>query len=112
MRRVKPSHPFFASPALVLVISVFMIFLQFMSFGSKSENFIYAVMMILQTVVFVIPSLFFCIMRGRGYVGKLDFVRLPRKSSIPVAIFGTLLLILSSCVLKFGIFHFAYDYSA
>ncbi len=110
MRKLSSSHPFFRAPLLVFIICVFMIFLQFASFGADSENVVYAVMLLLQTVTFAIPALFYCIINGRDFAASLP-ICLPKMRSLPVIVSGTLLLILTACVLKFGIFHFAYDYS-
>ena len=48
MRRVNASHPFFAAPALVLVISVFMLFVRFANLDTDNEAVIYGVMLVLQ----------------------------------------------------------------
>lgn len=111
MRRVKASHPFFAAPLLVMAISVLVLFIQLVNIESASEAAVYGVMMVLQLVIFGVPAAVFCGFRGQGYLGKLGFA-LPRKKSLSVIVFGTLFLILASCVLKFGLFHFAYDASA
>jgi len=111
MRRVNASHPFFAAPLLVLAILVFVLFIQLVNVENMGKTAVYAVMMVLQAAVFGIPAAVFCAFRGQGYVFKLGF-GLPKKRSFPVIIFGTLFLILSLCVLKFGLFHFAYDASA
>lgn len=111
MRRVKASHPFFAAPLLVFIISAATLFLRVISFKSTGENAVYAIMLALQLIIFGVPSIFFLVIRGKGYIGELR-ICLPRKKSLPIIISGSLLLILFSSVLKFGIFHFAYDYSA
>ena len=111
MRRVKASHPFFAAPFLVFVISVATLFLRLVSFKSTNENVVYAIMLALQIIIFGVPSVFFIVIRGKGYIGELR-ICMPRKKSLPIIISGSLLLILVSSVIKFGIFHFAYDYSA
>lgn len=110
MRRIKASHPFFAAPALVFVISVFMIFLQFANLDTDNEAVIYGVMLILQLVVFAVPAGAFCFLRGGEYVLKMD-IYAPRKHSLGTILLGTLLVVLTSGVLKFVLFHFAYDYS-
>ena len=111
MRRVKASHPFFAAPFLVFVISVATLFLRLVSFKSTNENVVYAIMLALQIIIFGVPSVFFIVIRGKGYIGELRICA-PRKKSLPIIISGSLLLILFSSVIKFGIFHFTYDYSA
>lgn len=111
MRRVNASHPFFAAPLLVLIISVLLLFIQLVNFENAGEATVYGIMIAMQLVVFAVPAAVFCGFRGQGYIGKLGVLP-PRKKSLPVIIFGTLFLILSSCVLKFGLFHFAYDASA
>ena len=110
MRKVETSHSFFAAPALALAISVFMIFVQFANLDTDNEAVIYGVMLILQIVVFAVPTGFFCYLRGKKYIFTLD-IYAPRKHSLRVIILGALLVILASGVLKFGFFHFAYDYS-
>lgn len=110
MRRIKASHPFFAAPALVFVISVFMVFLQFANLDTDNEAVIYGVMLILQLVVFAIPAGAFCFLRGGEYVLKMD-IYAPRKHSLGMLITGSLFVVLTSGVLKFVFFHFAYDYS-
>jgi hypothetical protein len=47
MRRINASQQFFAAPALVLAISVFMIFVQFANLDTDNESVIYGVMLIL-----------------------------------------------------------------
>ncbi len=111
MRRVKASHPFFAAPLLSLAISVLVLFIRLVDMDSESRAAVYGVMIILQLAVFCVPSVVFCGFRGRGYIGRLGLA-LPHRKTFPVIAFGTLFLILASCVLKFGIFHFAYDSSA
>ena len=111
MRRINASQQFFAAPALVLAISVFMIFVQFANLDTDNESVIYGVMLILQIVVFAVPTGFFCYLRGKRYILTLD-IYAPRKHSLRVILLGSLLVILASGVLKFGLFHFAYDYSA
>lgn len=111
MRRVKASHPFFAAPLLVFIISAATLFLRVISFKSTGENAVYAIMLALQLIIFGVPSIFFLVIRGKGYIGELRICA-PRKKSLPIIISGSLLLILVSSVIKFGIFHFAYDYSA
>ncbi|MBQ8448497.1 MAG: CPBP family intramembrane metalloprotease [Clostridia bacterium] len=111
MRRVNASHPFFAAPALVLVISVFMLFVRFANLDTDNEAVIYGVMLVLQLLVFAVPTGGFCYLRGKKYVPTLD-IYAPRKHSMRVIILGALLIMLASGVLKFGLFHFAYDYSA
>jgi membrane protease YdiL (CAAX protease family) len=110
MRRIKASHPFFAAPALVFVISVFMIFLQFADLDTDNDAVIYGVMLILQLVVFAIPAGAFCFLRGGEYVLKMN-IYAPRKHSLGTVLLGTFLVVLTSGVLKFVLFHFAYDYS-
>ena len=71
MRRVKASHPFFAAPFLVFVISVATLFLRLVSFKSTNENVVYAIMLALQIIIFGVPSVFFLVIRGKGYIGEL-----------------------------------------
>lgn len=110
MRRVDPSHPFFTAPVLVLVISVFMIFVQFAQLDTDSESAIYGVMILLQIVVLAIPAGAFCYLKGGGYLARMD-IYAPRKNSLPVILFGSATVILTSAVIKFGIFNLVYDYS-
>ena len=111
MQKAEPSHAFFAAPALVLAISVFMIFVQLAKLDTDNEAVIYGVMLILQLLVFAVPTGFFCYLRGKKFIFTLD-IYAPRKYSLGVVLLGALLVILASGVLKFGLFHFAYDYSA
>jgi membrane protease YdiL (CAAX protease family) len=96
--------------ALVAVISVFMIFVQFSNLDTDNEAVIYGVMMILQLVVFAVPAAAFCFFKGAEYVVRLD-IYAPRRHSLSVITLGSVLVVLTSAVLKFGLFHFAYDYS-
>ncbi len=112
MRRAKSaSHPFFAAPLLVFVISVFVLLLRLVDLANVSELSFYIIMIALQAVIFGVPSAAFCVFRQKGYLSALNLY-FPGKRTISVTIFGTLFLILLSCVLKFGLFHFAYDASA
>jgi membrane protease YdiL (CAAX protease family) len=87
-----------------------MIFVQLANLDTDNEAVIYGVMLILQLVVFAVPTGFFCYLRGKSYIFTLD-IYAPRKHSLRVILLGSLLVILASGVLKFGLFHFAYDYS-
>ena len=74
MRRANPSQQFFAAPALVLAISVFMIFVQLANLDTDNEAVIYGVMLILQILVFAVPTGFFCYLRGKkrsSFLGKI-----------------------------------------
>lgn len=112
MQKSEVKGGFSGPPALVLLISVLMIAMMFLNFGTfDRQNAAYTAMIALHLIIFGLPAAFYCVLRGRGFLGSIGFSRLT-PSAVGVTLAGTVLLVLQSCILKFGVFYFGYDYSA
>ncbi|MBQ9510955.1 MAG: CPBP family intramembrane metalloprotease [Clostridia bacterium] len=112
MQKNKVEGGYSGPPALVLVISVLMIALMFLDLGAAPGHIsAYVLVIALHAVIFGIPSVLYLVLRGKSFSRSIKKGIIPR-SAAGVVILGTLLLILQSCILKFGVFYFGYDYSA
>ncbi len=106
----KITHPFVFAPLLVLILIFFITVSRFIPMNKLGIIGACLLMCFFQAVMFGIPIGIYAYMR-RGalrtvFEGRLSF------SGAPVIIFGALMLILQSCVLKFGIFRFGYKIDA
>lgn len=109
MQKNKAGGIFTALPALALLTSVLALPLVFVNFG-KSENQVgaYFAFAALYLVSMGFPAVLYLVLRSES---------LPAKSysagfgTVPVILLGTVLLILQSSILKFGIFRADFDYS-
>ncbi len=63
----------------------------------------YLSVIVLQLLIFVLPALFFCRLRGGNY-GRRIRVRLFELGTIPFIIMAALTLMLASCAVKFGVY--------
>lgn len=112
MQKNKVEGGYSGPPALVLLISVLMIALMFLDLGASLGSIsAYVLVIVLHVVIFGIPSVLYLALRGRTLYRSIGAGLIPR-SGAWIVILGTLLLILQSCILKFGVFYFGYDYSA
>ena len=112
MQKNKVNGGYSGPPALVLLLTVLMIALMFLDLGAALGHVsAYTLVIVLHVVIFGIPSVLYLVLRGKTFFRSLKFGFIPRGAVWPV-ILGTLLLILQSCILKFGVFYFGYDFSA
>ena len=99
-------------PALVLLISFLMIVPTFLNFGSMDKPGAgYVAIIALHIIIFGFPAAFYCYIKGKGFAKRIKLSP-PRGKSFGVTLLGAVLLMLQSCILKFGVFYFGYDYSA
>ena len=104
------THPFVFAPILVLILIFFITVSRFIPMNKLGITGTCLLMCLFQAFMFGIPIGIYAYMR-RGalrtvFEGRLSF------SGAPVIIFGALMLIFQSCVLKFGIFRFGYHIDA
>lgn len=96
----------------MFLISVLMIAMMFIDFGGLPDMIpAYWLVMILHAVIFGAPALIYSFLRGKKFREGLSLGRMKRNVLwlLPLA---TALLILQSCILKFGVFYFGYNYTA
>ena len=67
--KLKPS---FSAPLLVLFIYIALIALDFIDYGSMEKDGVYLSLIVLQLLIFIIPGIIFCRLRGVGYSLKLN----------------------------------------
>lgn len=112
MQKSKVKGGFSGPPALVFLISVLMIALMFIDFGGLPDMIpAYWLVIILHIVIFGVPALAYCFLRGKRFREELSLGRMKR-STFRLLPLATALLILQSCILKFGVFYFGYNYTA
>lgn len=104
------THPFVFAPLLVIILTVFITVSRFVPMGRLGITGACALMCAFQIFMFGIPTLIYGNVR-RGALHKVFEGRLT-VSGLSVVISGALMLILQSCVLKFGIFRFGYHIDA
>ena len=71
----------------------------------------YVAIIALHIIIFGFPAAFYCYIKGKGFAKRIKLSP-PRGKSFGVTLLGAVLLMLQSCILKFGVFYFGYDYSA
>lgn len=111
MQKNKSKGGLSGPPALVLLISFLMIVPTFLNFGSMDKPAGYVAIIALNVVIFGLPAAFYCYIKGKGFTKRIRLFNPCGKSSA-VTFLGSVLLMLQSCILKFGVFYFGYDYSA
>lgn len=112
MQKNKSKGGLSGPPLLVLTISVLMIVPTFLNFGSIGSPVAgYVAIIVLNLLIFGVPAALYCFIRGKGLIGKIR-LSFPKKRSLAVTTLCAVLLMLQSCILKFGVFYFGYDYSA
>lgn len=107
----KVTHPFIFAPLLILILVFFITISRFIVVNKLGMIGACLFMGVFQAVIFGIPIAIYAYFR-RGALRTVFEGRFLFSSSAPVIIFGTLMLILQSCVLKFGIFRFGYRLDA
>ena len=99
--KIKPT---IAAPALVFIIYAALLLsravnLDTMLIGTNP----YLAAVVVQLLIIILPTLFFCTLRGGGYASKLR-LRLFAPRAIPFVIVASVLLILVSCAIKLAVF--------
>ncbi len=111
MQKNKSKGGLSGPPALVLLISFLMIAPTFLNLGGMDKPAGYVAIILLHIVIFGLPATSYCYIRGKGFTKRIRLFN-PRGKSSAVTLLGAALLMLQSCILKFGVFYFGYDYSA
>lgn len=101
------TKPAFYAPLFVLVIYILLIGSNYIS-GTIAENQdnVYLSLVVLQLLVFMIPGIFFCKLRGSGYVSKLN-LRLFSPSKIGFILLSTATLICVSALIRLAQYYIA-----
>ncbi len=97
-----------AAPTLAAVIYVLLLLSGLYS-GNDTETDPYLTVIIIELLIFALPALFFCRLRGKNYSKKIRF-RLFEPGTIPFILIAALTLMLASCAVKLGIYAI-FDYS-
>lgn len=97
-----------AAPTLVAVIYILLLLSGF--FGADSTDVDpYLSVIILELLIFALPALFFCRLRGKNYASKIR-MRFFEPGTIPFILTAAVTLMLASCAVKLGIYA-VFDYS-
>ena len=104
---IPPAHVkrSFAAPLLIFVIYLLCLGMRFLpQVTSRVTDLdsIYVVLILLQILVFVLPGIFFCKLRGSGYSLRLS-LRLPHADRVGIGIIALLLILLGNALIKIGI---------
>lgn len=102
-----PRHPLNMAPAGVIYLLILSAVLSFLPVGERGILPTCLFMIGWQALLFGVPFLVYTAIRPTHSFAKLFSGHLT-VSSVPVVAFGTLALILQSCILRFGIFDFGY----
>ncbi|MBQ0010020.1 MAG: CPBP family intramembrane metalloprotease [Ruminococcus sp.] len=106
-----PKHPLNTAPAGVIFLLVLSTVLSFLPVGNRGITRTCLFMIAWQVILFGVPFLVYGAIRPTHSFAKLFHGRLTA-SAVPIIVFGTLMLILQSCVLRFGVFYFGYRVGA
>lgn len=101
-------NPFLLAPALTFVVLAFLAVLTFARVGAHGGISRYFLMAGLMLLMFGIPSAAFVMLRGGRAVSAV-IIRPSTGNQIGVSAAVALVLILQSCLLKFGLFHVNYS---
>ena len=101
-------NPFLLAPALTFVVLAFLAVLTFARVGAHGGISRYFLMAGLMLLLFGIPSAAFIVLRGGRAVSAVG-IRPLGGQQIGVSAAVALVLILQSCLLKFGLFHVNYS---
>lgn len=104
-------NPFLLAPALTFVVLAFLAVLTFARVGAHGGISRYFLMAGLMLLMFGIPSAAFVVLRGSRAVSAVGIHTLSGQQ-IGVSAAVALVLILQSCLLKFGLFHADYSGAA
>lgn len=99
--KIKPT---IAAPALVFIIYAALLLSRAINLDTMlNSTDPYLAAVVVQLLIFILPTLFFCTLRGGGYAGKLR-LRPFAPRAIPFVIVASVLLILVSCATKLAVF--------
>ncbi len=93
------------TPVLLIVIYLFLAAVRLIPDGvlGVDENPYFAVV-ILQLLIYVVPALFYCRIRQKGFVKRLR-VRLPRPGHILLLVYAVLFLVSGNALISMGMYH-------
>lgn len=112
MQKNKSKGGLSGPPLLVLTISVLMIAPTFLNLGKLVSPIAgYIAIIVMNLLIFGVPAALYCYIKGKGFMKKMSF-SFPKGKRLAVTVLVSVLLMLQSCILKFGVFYFGYDYSA
>lgn len=97
-----------AAPILVAVIYILLLLSGFIG-GVADDANPYLSVIILELLIFALPALFFCRLRGKNYASKIRF-RFFEPGTLPFILTAAITLMLASCAVKLGIYAI-FDYS-
>lgn len=97
-----------AAPLLVAVIYILLLISGIFNV-TDSDVDPYLSVIIIELLIFALPALFFCRLRGKNYGGRIR-MRLFEPGCIPFILTSALTLMLASCAVKLGIYSI-FDYS-
>lgn len=97
-----------AAPALVAIIYILLLFSGFFV-TDNSDVDPYLSVIIIELLIFALPALFFCRLRGKNY-GKRIRMKFFEPGCIPFILTASVTLMLASCAVKLGIYAI-FDYS-
>lgn len=106
-----PKHPLNMAPAAVIFLLTLSMALSFFPIGNWGILQTCFFMIGWQAILFGVPFLVYASIRPKHSFAKLFSGHLTA-SAVPVVAFGTLALILQTCILRFGVFYFGYHVGA
>lgn len=98
-----------AAPSLCAVIFLLLLGSGLIKTSSVGETNPYLYVIVLELLIFALPALFFCRLRGAGYSRSMRF-RLFEPGCIPFVLIASAALMLVSCSIKLGIYTI-FDYT-
>ena len=93
------------TPVLLIVVYLFLAAVRFVPSDvlGLDEN-PYLAVVILQLLIFVVPSLFYCRIRGKSFTARLR-LRLPRPGHILLMLYASVFLICGNALISMGMYH-------
>lgn len=93
------------TPVLLIVVYLFLVAVKFVPSEvlGIDEN-PYLAVVILQLLIYVVPALFYCRVRGREFTGRLR-IRLPKPGHILLIFYASVFLICGNALISMGMYH-------
>lgn len=93
------------TPVLLIVVYLFLAAVQFVPSDvlGIDEN-PYLAVVILQLLIYVVPSLFYCRVKGRNFTGRLR-IRLPKPGHILLMLYAAVFMICGNALISMGMYH-------
>jgi len=89
-----------APPLLVLVILILLLFVRLINLDALTGDNPYMALVVLQIMIFALPGVFYCKLKGVGYVESTR-LKLFGLNQVPIMLFLLFVMILGSIILKF-----------